>query len=112
MLSPPFRRDWQKASEASSRSIDAVRCAHHILRNWLVVTPPMHRIHHSDKRIETDSNYGNALSLWDRLFGSYTDAPSAGLRIGLERWREAKDQRLGRMLSLPFRRDWRNASEA
>ena len=79
---------------------------------WLLVTPVMHRIHHSDKRIETDSNYGNALSLWDRQFGSYTDAPSAGLRIGLERWREAKDQRLGRMLSLPFRRDWRKASEA
>lgn len=73
---------------------------------WLVVTPPMHRIHHSDRRVETDSNYGNALSVWDRLFGTYTDRPIAELNIGLSRWREPADQRFTRLLRMPFREDW------
>lgn len=75
---------------------------------WLLVTPPMHRIHHSDKPVETNSNYGNALSLWDRLFSTYTERPQPDIRIGLERWRKNDDQRLLRLLSLPFSRDWRD----
>jgi len=73
---------------------------------WFVVTPPMHRIHHSDRRVETDSNYGNALSLWDRLLGTYRDKPMAPLNIGLARWRTDGDQKLTRLLGLPFREDW------
>lgn len=72
----------------------------------LVVTPSMHRIHHSALRIETDSNYGFHLSIWDRLFGSYRAEPSTperNLRIGLEHFREARDQRVPALLLQPFR---------
>lgn len=54
---------------------------------WLVVTPDMHRIHHSILRIETDSNFGFNLSVWDRVFRTYTPHPQKGQRgmtIGLE----------------------------
>lgn len=74
---------------------------------WLFVTPSMHRIHHSTRRIETDSNYGFHLSVWDRLFGSYTVDPAENERqmpIGLEDWRTAHDQSLLALLLNPFRR--------
>jgi sterol desaturase/sphingolipid hydroxylase (fatty acid hydroxylase superfamily) len=73
---------------------------------WLFVTPSMHRIHHSTRRIETDSNYGFHLSVWDRLFGSYTAAPVEDERrmpIGLEDWRAPRDQGLVSLLLNPFR---------
>lgn len=74
----------------------------------LIVTPDMHRVHHSVLREETDSNFGFNLVLWDHLFGTYRAEPRDGqvmLRIGLT---ETRDQRtvarvLG-MLWLPFRR--------
>jgi sterol desaturase/sphingolipid hydroxylase (fatty acid hydroxylase superfamily) len=72
----------------------------------LFVTPSMHRIHHSTRRFETDSNYGFHLSVWDRLFGSYTVAPVEDERhmpIGLEDWREPRDQGLVPLLLNPFR---------
>ncbi|WP_269583375.1 sterol desaturase family protein [Roseibium sp. Sym1] len=56
------------------------------LLRWLVVTPDMHRIHHSVIRRETDSNYGFYLSIWDRIFGTYTEDPEQGheaMEIGL-----------------------------
>ena len=68
----------------------------------LIVTPNMHRIHHSTRQYETDSNYGNALSVWDRLFRSYRSQPDPGFQFGLERWRAPADQRLGRLLGQPF----------
>lgn len=70
-----------------------------------VVTPDMHRVHHSDIRAETDSNYGFNLSLWDRLFGTYVAAPAkgqVGMTIGLDRFRTARDQWLDRLLLQPF----------
>jgi sterol desaturase/sphingolipid hydroxylase (fatty acid hydroxylase superfamily) len=73
---------------------------------WLFVTPSMHRIHHSTRRVETDSNYGFHLSVWDRLFGSYTVDPAEDERrmpIGLEDWRESRDQALLSLLLNPFR---------
>jgi len=54
---------------------------------WLIVTPDMHRVHHSARVSETDSNYGFNLSLWDRLFSTYTDQPQGGhdgMAIGLD----------------------------
>lgn len=68
---------------------------------WLVVTPPMHLIHHSTRKFETDSNYGFCLSWWDRLFGTYRPEPAPDLRIGLDPW----PVRLGflDLLALPFR---------
>ena len=79
---------------------------------WLVVTPSMHRIHHSVIRAETDSNFGFHLSVWDRLFGSYRAAPArdeAGMPIGLETFREAPDQTLSALLLQPFRSGESNA---
>ncbi|MEM8979948.1 MAG: sterol desaturase family protein [Pseudomonadota bacterium] len=78
------------------------------LDRWLrlvIVTPDMHRVHHSVERREHDSNYGFALSLWDRLFGTYTAQPEDGhdaMLVGL-RWREGQANRLGWSLALPFR---------
>ena len=47
---------------------------------WIVVTPAMHHVHHSARRRETDSNYADVLSLWDRLFGTYADLDAEALR--------------------------------
>lgn len=71
----------------------------------LVVTPDMHRVHHSIVREETDSNFGFNLPWWDRLFATYRDQPAAGhlgMTIGIEAFREARDLRLDRMLIQPF----------
>ena len=72
---------------------------------WLLVTPSMHRIHHSTWRPETDSNYGFHLSIWDRLFGSYRAqprAPEASMPIGLEYFRSSDEQNLPSLLLQPF----------
>jgi len=73
---------------------------------WIVVTPDMHRVHHSILAPETNSNFGFSLPWWDRLFGTYRDQPAAGhlgMTIGIEQFREVAEQRLGRMLTQPFR---------
>ena len=75
---------------------------------WLVVTPDMHRVHHSIIPYETDSNFGFNLPWWDRLFGTYRDQPQAGhdgMTIGLKAFRRKGELRLDRMLSQPFRRE-------
>ena len=75
---------------------------------WIVVTPDMHRVHHSALRDETDSNFGFGLSCWDRLLGTYRARPAAGhdgMTIGLDGFRARRDQRLDRMLLQPLRRD-------
>jgi len=73
---------------------------------WLIVTPSMHRIHHSVRREETDSNYSFNLSLWDRVFGSYRARPLRAERnmpIGLPQWRDPGALGLGPLLLQPFR---------
>jgi sterol desaturase/sphingolipid hydroxylase (fatty acid hydroxylase superfamily) len=76
---------------------------------WLVVTPDMHRVHHSVEDDETNSNFGFALPWWDRLFGTYRDQPRAGheaMTIGIHGHRDPREvQRLGAMLMLPLRAD-------
>ena len=72
----------------------------------LVVTPDMHRIHHSIVRRETDSNFGFNLPWWDRLFSTYRAQPEAGheaMTIGIEQFRAPAELRLDRMLVQPFR---------
>jgi sterol desaturase/sphingolipid hydroxylase (fatty acid hydroxylase superfamily) len=79
------------------------------LDRWLrlvIVTPDMHRVHHSARRIETDSNFGFNLPWWDRLFGTYRPQPGAGhlgMQIGLPQFQENRRQTLIWMLLLPFR---------
>ena len=73
---------------------------------WLVVTPDMHRVHHSVEDDETNSNFGFNLPWWDRLFGTYRDQPRAGhqgMTIGIHRFRDARIVSwLPGMLALPF----------
>ena len=74
----------------------------------LVVTPDMHRTHHSEVRAETDSCFSFCLPWWDHLFGTYRAAPAAGLDgavIGVPGWRAAREQRLDRLLLHPLATD-------
>ncbi len=71
----------------------------------LIVTPDMHRVHHSVIKRETNSNYGFSLSIWDRLFGTYRAQPQYGhdgMTIGLNQLRDPKKQSLRWLLLLPF----------
>ncbi|MGC2823500.1 MAG: sterol desaturase family protein [Pseudolabrys sp.] len=73
---------------------------------WIVVTPDMHRVHHSILSRETNSNFGFNLPWWDRLFGTYRAQPTAGhddMTIGIEQFREPRELGLDRMLLQPFR---------
>lgn len=72
----------------------------------LVVTPDMHRVHHSVDRRETDSNFGFNLPWWDHLFGTYRAQPALGhdqMVLGIDAFRDARDLRLDRMLLQPLR---------
>ncbi|NQU56416.1 MAG: sterol desaturase family protein [Rhodospirillales bacterium] len=72
----------------------------------LIVTPDMHRVHHSVIASEANSNFGFSLPWWDRLFGTYRAQPEAGhdgMTIGINSFREPQDQRLDKMLLQPFR---------
>jgi len=89
---------------------------------WFLVTPDMHRVHHSVEDDETNSNFGFSLPWWDRLFGTYRDQPRAGhegMTIGIHKLRDVRQvQWLPGMLILPFvgkisgyvinRREWNN----
>jgi len=75
---------------------------------WVVVTPDMHRVHHSIRPRETNSNFGFNLPWWDRLFGTYRAQPEAGhlaMVIGIDQFRDARELRLDHMLTQPFRDD-------
>ena len=93
---------------------------------WIVVTPDMHRVHHSVEDDEANSNFGFNLPWWDRLFGTYRDQPRAGhqgMEIGIHKYRDPmKVNRLPGMLTLPFtgkitgyainRRQWNDNKES
>ncbi|KAA3632612.1 MAG: sterol desaturase family protein [Proteobacteria bacterium] len=71
----------------------------------LIVTPEMHRVHHSTRQPETDSNYGATLSIWDHAFGTFRAKPSPELDampIGLEEFQDDRTASLGWLLALPF----------
>lgn len=75
------------------------------LLRLFVVTPDMHRIHHSILRDETNSNFGFQVPWWDRLFGTYVAEPSAGyggMTVGIELFRDPAQLRLDRLLIQPF----------
>lgn len=71
-----------------------------------IVTPNMHRIHHSDKQVETDSNYGFSISLWDRLFNSYTANFDADrdIQIGLKQTANEPTYNFLWNLKFPFKK--------
>jgi len=77
----------------------------------LVTTwPHMHKLHHSRDAAQTDSNYGNLFSFWDRLFGTYRAQPRAGhpaMTIGIPEFRNAAQcSSLAGMLAMPFNEQW------
>ena len=92
---------------------------------FFVVTPDMHRVHHSTEDNETNSNFGFNLSIWDRAFGTYIDQPREGhlnMEIGIHKYRDLKQvATLPGMLMLPFkgeisgyainRREWSKKSD-
>ncbi len=92
---------------------------------WIVVTPDMHRVHHSVEDDEANSNFGFNLSWWDRLFGTYRDQPRHGheaMTIGIHGYRNPSEVNwLPGLLALPFRgkitgyvinrRQWTNGHE-
>ena len=92
---------------------------------WIVVTPDMHRVHHSVEDDEANSNFGFNLPWWDRLFGTYRDQPRAGhenMNIGIHTYRDPRlVSWLHGMLWLPFvgeinsyainRRQWSDDNE-
>ena len=84
-----------------------VRIAPRIERwlRWLVVTPDMHRVHHSVVFNETSSNFGFTLPLWDRFLGTYRSQPAGGherMEIGVDAFRSEDDLRIERLLIQPF----------
>jgi sterol desaturase/sphingolipid hydroxylase (fatty acid hydroxylase superfamily) len=73
----------------------------------IVVTPDMHRIHHSVDNSEYNRNFGFALSLWDRLFASYAEQPAEShetMPIGLDIFNQPIEARLDRLVTQPFRK--------
>jgi sterol desaturase/sphingolipid hydroxylase (fatty acid hydroxylase superfamily) len=86
-----------------------------VMPQWLdrivrlvVVTPDMHRVHHSIIRRETDSNFGFNMPWWDWLFGTYRAQPQeghTGMTIGIPMFRDVGELRIDRLLTQPFRDD-------
>lgn len=77
------------------------------LLRWMVVTPDMHRIHHSIIDTETNSNFGFNFPLWDRLFRTYRAEPAEGhqrMTLGLREFRDPEELRFLRLLAQPFRK--------
>ena len=73
---------------------------------WVIVTPDMHRVHHSIHKKEYSHNFGFSLSIWDRLFRSYTPQPEDGhqtMTIGQDKFNDPGEARLDKLISQPFR---------
>lgn len=82
----------------------------HLPERWdralraVIVTPHLHRVHHSRLQSQTDSNYSSLLSIWDRLFGSFqTSTDPSAIRLGLDEFDAPEDQTVGGMLRMPLR---------
>ena len=72
---------------------------------WFLVTPDLHRVHHSAKMTEANRNFGFIFSLWDKLFGTYLAEPQKGqmyMRIGLDAFNDPKYLKGGQILLIPF----------
>ena len=88
---------YSHANVRLPRRVDAVL-------SRVIVTAPVHAVHHSDLRAETDSNYGAVLTVWDRLFGTFVDPARARIpHVGLEYFHRPADTGLWRVLQQPFR---------
>ncbi|BAV09761.1 Sterol desaturase/sphingolipid hydroxylase, fatty acid hydroxylase superfamily [Filimonas lacunae] len=88
-------------SQFNHANIKLPRWADRLIK-LVIVTPGMHRVHHHYVRPETDSNYGNIFSFWDRLFGTYSNADTNKLQYGLDVLTGREDGNLKEQLLLPF----------
>lgn len=71
--------------------------------SWIIVSPDMHKVHHSRFQPETDSNYANIFSLWDRLFGTFvTVKDTTSINYGLDEYQDARYQQIGPLLKTPW----------
>lgn len=70
--------------------------------SWIIVSPNMHKIHHHYLRPQTDSNYGNIFSVWDRIFKTYNYTPIEQIKYGLDVLDNSKDENLSFQLKIPF----------
>ena len=92
---------WARLQHAN---IEWPASVEHTLRR-VFVTGDLHRVHHSARQVETDSNYGGVLPWWDRLLGTYTEQPAGGhqgMAVGLEGYQDPKYATVGWMLADPF----------
>ena len=83
------------------------------LLRYMIVTPDMHRIHHSVEKEETNSNFGFNLSVWDRILGTYVhDAlkPQSRIIIGVSQFRTSEEVSFKNLLMMPFRKVPQNYS--
>jgi sterol desaturase/sphingolipid hydroxylase (fatty acid hydroxylase superfamily) len=70
--------------------------------SWVIISPNMHKVHHHYMQPQTDSNYGNIFSIWDRLFGTYNYTPVESLRYGLDVLDDSTDEALNYQMKIPF----------
>lgn len=71
--------------------------------SWIIVSPDMHKVHHSHYQPETDSNYANIFSIWDRIFGTFTVIPdTTSIRYGLDEYQDNRYQEVGPLLKVPW----------
>ncbi|MBS0025990.1 sterol desaturase family protein [Chitinophaga sp. 2R12] len=71
--------------------------------SWVIVSPDMHKVHHSHYQPETDANYANIFSIWDRLFGTFVKVPDTlALRYGLDEYQDPRYQEIGSLLKVPW----------
>lgn len=74
--------------------------------SWIIVSPDMHKVHHSHHQPETDSNYANIFSLWDRLFGTFVKIKdTTSIRYGLDEYQDERYQEIGPLLKLPWEKN-------
>jgi len=71
---------------------------------WFIVSPNMHKVHHHFQRPQTDSNYGNIFSIWDRLLGTFNATPIQEIKYGLDVLDNSQDENIGFQLNIPFNR--------
>jgi sterol desaturase/sphingolipid hydroxylase (fatty acid hydroxylase superfamily) len=71
--------------------------------SWIIVSPDMHKVHHSRYQPETDSNYANIFSIWDRICGTFvTVTDTTRIRYGLDEYQDARYQDIGPLLKVPW----------
>jgi sterol desaturase/sphingolipid hydroxylase (fatty acid hydroxylase superfamily) len=79
--------------------------------SWVIVSPNMHKVHHHYKLPQTDTNYGNIFSIWDRLFQTYMYTPAKDLNYGLDILDNSRDHDLGYQLKVPFDKNIKSAAD-